>query len=72
MWFVGLLVLGAGVNGLFPVMEGYWQMPLWMSGALILFGALVVAISPSSDTPEVEPAPHPQTPHPDERQHTAS
>lgn len=72
LWWVGALILAAGVNGLLPVLEGYWQMPLWMSGALILVGALVVIISPSSDAPEEEPAPHPQPPHSDAHSRKAS
>ena len=67
LWWVGAAILAAGVNGLFPVLDGHWQMPLWMSAALILAGALVVIISPSSNAPEVEPAPHPQPQHQGER-----
>lgn len=71
MWVVGLMLLGAGLVGLFPT-YGALQMPLWLSAILTIVGGALVLISPSSDTPEVEPAPHPQTPHQDERQHTAS
>lgn len=71
MWVVGLMLLGAGVVGLFPS-YGAMQMPLWLAVALTIIGGIVVVISPSSDTPEAEPAPHPQTPRLDEHSHKAS
>jgi phosphotransferase system glucose/maltose/N-acetylglucosamine-specific IIC component len=42
MWFVGLLCVGFGVNGLIPIASyATWQMPLWLSVTLIIVGGLV-------------------------------
>lgn len=42
MWFVGLLCVGFGVNGLVPISSyATWQMPLWLSLMLIIVGGLV-------------------------------
>lgn len=54
LWWIGLLLLGAGVNGLIPV-QYTWQMPLWMSAALIFVGGLIVIFSSAGNTQAAEP-----------------
>lgn len=71
MWIVGMMLLGAGVVGLFPS-YGSMQMPLWLAVTLTIVGGLVIVISPSSGTQAAKPAPHPPKQHPDEHPYKAS
>lgn len=60
MWLVGLVILGLGVNGLFPAQYA-WQMPLWLSLVMIVTGAVILVVSPGSNAQGSEPAqPQPQ------------
>ena len=71
MWIVGMMLLGAGVVGLFPS-YGSMQMPLWLAVMLTIVGGLVIVISPSSGTQATKPVPHPPKQHPDEHPCKAS
>jgi len=63
MWIVGGILLAAGVNGLLPVTYT-WQMPLWMSIALIVVGGLLFFTS--SSLPKASRARRQQPEHSDE------